>query len=237
MGFQRTLSALLSHLPKSRQTLPFSAAQTPRFDRIKLRALRISRKTWHSRIQKLNISANEHSYRTCDPYTFKKNKSIFKIDELPVERFAGSFSLPGAPKVKVLSKEAAKRRKNASRTTEEAEARKANEKSVDFDESDGPDDSSEGSEESDSEDVSSGKDQVDEGAPVSGKAKKARAVRTKYDRMFERKNQNILSEHYSKLISHDDASDSEDDFIMLNKQTMTSTTSTRPIKNIQTPSE
>src|ERR1700761_4728429 len=28
MGFSRTLSALLSHLPKSRQTLPFSATQT-----------------------------------------------------------------------------------------------------------------------------------------------------------------------------------------------------------------
>ena len=28
MGFQRTLTALLSHLPKSRQTLLFSATQT-----------------------------------------------------------------------------------------------------------------------------------------------------------------------------------------------------------------
>ncbi|EPQ31146.1 uncharacterized protein PFL1_01335 [Pseudozyma flocculosa PF-1] len=31
-------------------------------------------------------------------------------------------------------------------------------------------------------------------------------VRTKYDRMFERKNQDILSEHYSRLIAKDDAS-------------------------------
>lgn len=35
--------------------------------------------------------------------------------------------------------------------------------------------------------------------------------------MFERKNQNILSEHYSKLISHDPASDSEDEFITLKR--------------------
>lgn len=35
--------------------------------------------------------------------------------------------------------------------------------------------------------------------------------------MFERKNQNILSEHYSKLIAHDSGSDSDDDFITLKR--------------------
>lgn len=35
--------------------------------------------------------------------------------------------------------------------------------------------------------------------------------------MFERKNQNILSEHYSKLISDDSGSDSDDDFITLKR--------------------
>ena len=47
------------------------------------------------------------------------------------------------------------------------------------------------------------------------------AVRTKYDRMFERKNQNVLSSHYSKLIEHDSASangdDSDDEFITLKR--------------------
>jgi ATP-dependent RNA helicase DDX10/DBP4 len=46
---------------------------------------------------------------------------IFKIDELPAERFAESLGLPGAPKIKFLSKEAAKKRKNASRLVEAAE--------------------------------------------------------------------------------------------------------------------
>lgn len=53
---------------------------------------------------------------------------------------------------------------------------------------------------------------------------KSKKVRTKYDRMFERKNQNILSEHYTKLVDHSldptlngagNASDSDDDFITL----------------------
>ena len=35
--------------------------------------------------------------------------------------------------------------------------------------------------------------------------------------MFERKNQNILSEHYSKLIDHGDTGDEEEDFITLKR--------------------
>jgi len=44
----------------------------------------------------------------------------------------------------------------------------------------------------------------------------AQGVRTKYDRMFERKNQNVLSQHYNKLIDHE-PEDSEDDFITLKR--------------------
>lgn len=40
-------------------------------------------------------------------------------------------------------------------------------------------------------------------------------MRTKYDRMFERKNQNVLSEHYAKLVDNEDESSDEDDFITL----------------------
>lgn len=45
-----------------------------------------------------------------------KDKTIFKVDELPIERFAESLGLPGAPKVKFLGREIAKKKKNASRT-------------------------------------------------------------------------------------------------------------------------
>ena len=34
----------------------------------------------------------------------QKNKSIFKVDELPVNKFAASLGLPGAPKIKFLNK-------------------------------------------------------------------------------------------------------------------------------------
>ncbi|KAG9235841.1 P-loop containing nucleoside triphosphate hydrolase protein [Amylocarpus encephaloides] len=44
-----------------------------------------------------------------------------------------------------------------------------------------------------------------------GEAKtKKQEVRTKYDRMFERRNQDVLSGHYSKLIANDDAGETND---------------------------
>lgn len=38
-------------------------------------------------------------------------------------------------------------------------------------------------------------------------------MRTKYDKMFERKNQTLLSEHYNKMVEHED--DSDDDVFTL----------------------
>lgn len=44
-------------------------------------------------------------------------------------------------------------------------------------------------------------------------------VRTKYDRMFERQNQNVLSQHYTKLIkSNKDEDDQEDDFMVVKRR-------------------
>lgn len=45
-----------------------------------------------------------------------KDKSIFKVAELPANEFAESLGLAGAPKIKFLSKELAKQKKNADRS-------------------------------------------------------------------------------------------------------------------------
>ncbi|KAF4579554.1 ATP-dependent RNA helicase dbp4 [Pleurotus pulmonarius] len=132
----------------------------------------------------------------------QKNKSVFKLDGLPIQRFAESLGLPGAPKIKFLSKELAAQKKNASRTVAAAQAEVLKEKADDSD-----DDLMESSDESDEE---TARDQAT-------KLTKTNGVRTKYDRMFERKNQNILSEHYNKLIDHDDDADDADDFITLKR--------------------
>lgn len=57
-----------------------------------------------------------------------KDKSIFKLDELPADKFAESLGLPGAPKIKYLSREQAKKQKNASRTMAALQAQIESEK-------------------------------------------------------------------------------------------------------------
>ncbi|KAJ7701863.1 P-loop containing nucleoside triphosphate hydrolase protein [Mycena rosella] len=139
-----------------------------------------------------------------------KDKSIFKLAELPSERFAESLGLAGAPKIKFLSKELAKQKKNKSRAVEAAQAEilKEKEAEADSEDSDGDD-----GEVHDSSEEEPADDEDEEPA----KPAKAGAVRTKYDRMFERKNQNVLSEHYSKLIEAGEDDGDEDDFITLKR--------------------
>lgn len=50
----------------------------------------------------------------------QKDKSIFKLEGLPVDRFAEALGLPGTPKIKFLSRELAKQKKNAFRETQVA---------------------------------------------------------------------------------------------------------------------
>ncbi|KAJ6583169.1 P-loop containing nucleoside triphosphate hydrolase protein [Mycena sp. CBHHK59/15] len=141
-----------------------------------------------------------------------KDKTIFKLVELPAVRFAESLGLPGAPKIKFLSKEVAKQKKNKSRAVEAAEAEILKEKAEA--ESDDSDDG-------EVHDSSEEEEDEDEEEEEQQRPAKPGAVRTKYDRMFERKNQNVLSAHYSKLIDHGAGSGGddgdEDDFITLKR--------------------
>jgi ATP-dependent RNA helicase DDX10/DBP4 len=143
-----------------------------------------------------------------------KDKSIFKLDELPVDKFAESLGLPGTPKIKFLSKAAMKQRKNASRAVEDAQAQVQKEKVVKG--------GSSSEEEEDATSGSSSSESDNDHTPNEAKVSNVPKVRTKYDRMFERKNQNVLSEHYNKLIEDDDdgqggQSDSSDGFIQLKR--------------------
>ncbi|KAL5639723.1 hypothetical protein ACGC1H_006344 [Rhizoctonia solani] len=139
----------------------------------------------------------------------QKDKSIFQLDKLPLDEFAAGLGLPGAPKVKFIDQAMAKKRKNESRQAQLAAAQAdAEESSVES----GPE-SSEDEGEAGPATESSGSLSKDVLVTKSGPA-----VRTKYDRMFERKNQGILSEHYTKLVNHEDNEvDQDDDFIILKR--------------------
>lgn len=89
----------------------------------------------------------------------QSDKFTFDVTALPLDSYAESLGLAGAPKVKFV-KEAQAARKKAERIL-----------------------------------------------AIEGKGDGK--VKTKYDRMFERKNQGVLSEHYQDLIEGDDGSGSE----------------------------
>jgi len=136
-----------------------------------------------------------------------KDKATFQLDKLPADRFAAALGLPGAPKIKFLAREKAKQKKNA---PHDADAQR--------EEGDG-----------DSEDDFSSEDEGKASNKEEATKEKKAGVRTKYDRMFERKNQNILSEHYNKLVDHeadedlfgggggDDDNNSDSEFITLKR--------------------
>ncbi|KAG2159287.1 DEAD-domain-containing protein [Suillus bovinus] len=145
-----------------------------------------------------------------------KDKSIFKVDELPVEKFAESLGLPGAPKIKFLNRELVKKQKNSSRAVAAVQAEIEAEAEQGC--SDNEDDSEEAVVSSDDDALTGADlapDEVKDDSKLSTSTK--HGVRTKYDRMFERKNQNILSAHYSKLVDHGDAVDDDEDFITLKR--------------------
>ncbi len=105
----------------------------------------------------------------------QKDKEVFKLKELPLEEFASSLGLPGAPKIKFLKGDNAKTLKNAPRQA-----------------------------------ISSSEDEDEEHPPEVESRSKKTGPRTKYDRMFERTNQDVLTEHYTKLIDGDDTRDDGD---------------------------
>ena len=97
----------------------------------------------------------------------QKDKEIFNLNELPLEEFSTSMGLPGAPKVKFLKGDDAKKLKNAPRQA-----------------------------------LSSDNEEDDKGSTAGNEDKRSKKpeMRTKYDRMFERRNQDILTDHYARIV-------------------------------------
>lgn len=102
------------------------------------------------------------------------DKEVFQVDKLPLEEYAASLGLPGAPKIKFIKGSDVKAKKNAPRMNV-----------VDT--------------ESDNDD-----------ADTALQARPEKAVRTKYDRMFDRRNQGVLADHYARMVNDDGDADGLD---------------------------
>ncbi|KAM5457404.1 ATP-dependent RNA helicase dbp4 [Microsporum audouinii] len=128
----------------------------------------------------------------------QKDKEVFDVKALPLEEFAASLGLPGAPRIKFIKGEDTKSLKNAPRRLQLVS-----------------------SDDEDDEDVN-------EDAESKKKKAKQPEVRTKYDRMFERRNQDVFTEHYTKLIYEEaegrdgsrtnDATNGDDDFLAVKRR-------------------
>ncbi|KAF9652558.1 DEAD-domain-containing protein [Thelephora ganbajun] len=171
-------------------------------NKIKIRASK--QQSIENQLQNLAFQDSEIKYlgqRTFVAYLrsihLQKNKAIFKLEDIPVDRYAASLGLPGVPKIKFLKKGSTS--KNTSYAAQKVD--------------DDDDESGSGS------DSTSELDEGEEAKPVTNKPK------TKYDKMFGRKNQTILSSHYSKLVEQDETSgfnpgdddDDDEDFFSLKR--------------------
>ena len=111
----------------------------------------------------------------------QRDREVFRLGGYALEEFAASLGLPGAPRIRFLQADA-----------EEVKRRKnAPRMQLDLSGSEGE-----------------GGDGDGEGGERGGTSKNA--VRTKYDRMFERQNQDILAGHYRRMIQDDDDKDDVD---------------------------
>lgn len=126
----------------------------------------------------------------CKSVIIQKNKSVFKIEELPLDLFAASLGLPGMPKLKIPKKASTELSDEARLKLKEKKNENRKLKLL---------------------------EKTNENGELEDDQKK---VRTKYDKMFERKNQNVLSDHYMKLnaeLNADNSGDEDDDFLKVKR--------------------
>jgi ATP-dependent RNA helicase DDX10/DBP4 len=119
----------------------------------------------------------------------QKNKNVFDVHQLPADEYAESLGLVGAPNIKFKEKNS----KNKSRQLENLDNK--------------PLKLTNPKQKLQSKDDSSEED------PTELIQKKSK---TKIEKLFNQKNSSVLSEHYTKLVKHEDSD--QDDFLKLTRE-------------------
>ncbi|KAF9428715.1 ATP-dependent RNA helicase dbp4 [Podila epigama] len=149
----------------------------------------------------------------------QKDKTVFDVHALPAEEFAASLGLPGAPKIKFVAKSQAK---NAIR---------GNQKKTDDDGFDDEEEEEEEEEEKskvqalDKKKKSKKEPVPDDKETQAESTTTTKQTKSKIEKMFSRKNQGVLAEHYTKLVDHDGdkankakgADSDEEDFLTIKR--------------------
>lgn len=190
--FGRQGKAMLMLMPSEEEGF-VTQLNSKKIDVKKLNIKGSKKKNIQPQIQSLCFNSAELKYLAqkafisyCKSVIIQKNKSVFKIDQLPLDTFAASYGLPGMPKLKIPKK--------ATGDLDDEARLKLKEKK------------------NENRKLKSLANANDDGEFE----KDGKKVRTKLDKMFERKNQNVLSTHYMELNTEingkpGDNSDDEDD--------------------------
>jgi ATP-dependent RNA helicase DDX10/DBP4 len=196
--FGRQGKAMLMLMPSEEEGF-ISQLEAKKVDVKRLNIKGSKKKNIQPQIQSLCFNSAELKYlgqkafiSYCKSIIVQKNKSVFKIDTLPLDLFAASYGLPGMPKLKLPKKATGDLDDEARLKLKEKKNENRKLKSL-----------ANANEDGDIEDNS-------------------KKVRTKYDKMFERKNQNVLSEHYMRLNAEINdgkgSSDDEEDFLTVKRK-------------------
>ncbi|KAG0293517.1 ATP-dependent RNA helicase dbp4 [Linnemannia gamsii] len=125
----------------------------------------------------------------------QKDKTTFDVNALPAEEFAASLGLPGAPKIKFVEKSKAK---NAVRGSQK--------KSSDDEDESADEQDAEEEERSKVKALDAKKKNKKEVVPEDEEdidATGSKQVKSKIEKMFNRKNQSVLADHYTRMVDHD----------------------------------
>ncbi|VEU19561.1 DEKNAAC100633 [Brettanomyces naardenensis] len=146
------------------------------------------KKSIHSQLQSLCFESPELKYlgqkafiSYCKSVFVQADKEVFDLSKLPLEEYAKSLGLPGTPKVKFMDRAREGKGMSEGEITKVKAKKNASRKVMNLAKTD-----------------------------ENGEAMEEKRVRTKYDKMFERTNQNILSEHYMQM-THGKAGEYDDD--------------------------
>ncbi|KAI9592977.1 P-loop containing nucleoside triphosphate hydrolase protein [Syncephalis fuscata] len=123
----------------------------------------------------------------------QKNKDIFDVNALPLEEFASSFGLPGAPRIRFVKK------------SDEKNVPRQAQKPINIPEMNDEDDDNsdeDSGKDSDAEESSDAASKEDESEDE--KVAEKQRPKTKIEKMFLRKNQSILADHYTRLVNQED---------------------------------
>ncbi|OMJ24153.1 ATP-dependent RNA helicase DBP4 [Smittium culicis] len=160
----------------------------------------------------------------------QKLKNVFDVHSLPINEFAESLGLPGAPKIKFLklsqTKQTAKEKGSVKENAEKGDYSKISKAPASDSESESESESGSGSgsDGNESEDSKSERSESSSESETESKIP-SKDVVTKFSKMVNRKNIGVLADHYSKILDRtesgfngEDSSDDEN-FLVPKKST------------------